>query len=243
MWCRRCQQEVPAQGSIGSTGARCPRCQCLLAVESGAAPTPDIAPPPAGDAGHRASIDHSLRLAKAALAAGEPARTLRYDLAQHGVSPALRATPSRSPRRPIPKSPPAASRSIRFGQAFAWIVSATGATTLGLGIGLLLWSVWGEQPELWTAALAATLTGQGLLILGLVQLVSVLWTAGRGAAHRLAQMHEELRALRRATDTAAGRHAASATQFYADLTQNAGPEVLLGNLRGQLDALSARVRK
>lgn len=243
MWCPHCQQEVPARGSARSTGARCPRCERLLNAEAAEPVAIDLAPPPSPHSDHHAAIDHSLRMAKAQLAAGEPARTLRYDLAQHGVSAAVTGSADEGIRRTTPlRQTTKRSRTGRTGQTLAWCLAALGAATLGLGLGLLGWSLSGTRPELWNAGVAATLAGQGLLIVGLVQLVAVLWNAGRGAAGRLAQMHEELRALRRSHDTAAGRHAATATQFYADLAQNAGPNVLLGNLRGQLDALSSRLR-
>lgn len=244
MWCRHCQQEVPVQGSARSVGARCPRCERLLGAKSESIGLVDSAVPPEAEPSRQAAINHSLRLAKARLAAGEPATTLRYDLAQHGVSPALSPGSSEEQRRTerLVAQQPSQKRTSRSGQVFAWIMAACGATTLGCGIGLLAWTLWGNQPELWNIALAATLAGQGLLILALLQLVAVLWSAGRGAAQRLRQVHEELRSLRRVTDTVAGRHSATASQYYAELAQNAAPDLLLGNLRGQLDALSARLR-
>ncbi|TWT43367.1 hypothetical protein [Botrimarina hoheduenensis] len=265
MWCCHCQQEVPALGPLRAVGARCPRCERLLTTTSGRPADTRPTPPPVAAPSARDAIDHSLRLAKARIGSGEPARTLRFDLAQHGVSPELTvalgvsgtSTPTtavtssaahdlrgqRAPGKYPVARRSASRRASGTGQFTAWTLSALGALTLGTGIGLLAWSLWGGQPHLWNIALAATLSGQGLLILGLLQLIAVLWAAGRGAAARLGQMHDELRALRRSADAAAGRHTATASQFYADLTQGAGPEVLMGSLRSQLDALSSRLGK
>lgn len=124
----------------------------------------------------------------------------------------------------------------------AWILAALGATTLGLGVGLIVWSTIGDRAHLWNPGLAATLVGQGLLIVGLLQILANLWLAGKQAATRLVQMHDELRRLRRASEASAGRHATSAAHFYADLARDAGPDVLLGNLQGQIDLLTARLR-
>lgn len=121
-------------------------------------------------------------------------------------------------------------------------MASVGATAIGLGIGLGAWSLIGGRPELWNPALAAAIGGQGLLIVGLMQLLASLWNAARAASGKLSLMHDELRRLRRHADDAAGRNHATAAAFYADLAQNASPDQMVGNLRGQLDQLASRLR-
>ncbi len=251
MWCRHCQQEVPAIGSSSATGHRCARCHrgaepthAKLRADTGpsasteSTPQPGDAYPPISESGARRAIDRALRSAQATVSSGAATHTLRFDLAQTGLQE-NQSTRSVAPRPAVQRTPRGPSAS---GQFIAWTLAAVGATTLGLGLGFLAWSIMGERADLWLPGLAATLTGQGLLIVGLLQIMANLWSAGRQAAYRLGQVHDELRLLRRATEEAAGRHASSATQFYADVARNAGPEMLVGNLRSQLDQLAARLR-
>jgi len=243
MWCRHCQQQTPALGPPGANGPRCGRCQRTSPAPAEPVATTDAPRDDADEA--RRQIYRSLRSAHAIVSAGEAARTLRYDLAETPLAEGLGAPR----RRPAPNAE-AAARSrpapptgyTPRGQTAAWLLAAAGATSLGLGIGLAAWSLVGQRPELWNPALAAAIGGQGLMIVGLVQLLTSLWNAARGAAGKLALVHEELRRLRRSSEEQAGRHHASASAFYADLAREAPAEMLVGNLRGQLDRLAARLR-
>lgn len=254
MWCRHCQQEVPAMGSSSATGLRCARCHkgaeptraklrtdAAPSASTDTTPQPTSAYPSISETGARRAIDRALRTAQATVSAGAATHTLRFDLAQTGLQPERKANRSTAPRtRQIASQAPRGPSAS--GQFIAWTLAAVGATTLGLGIGFITWSLMGERADLWTPGLIATLTGQGLLIVGLLQIMANLWSAGRQASYRLGQVHDELRLLRRATEEAAGRHTNSASQFYADVARNAGPEMLVGNLRSQLDQLAARLR-
>lgn len=250
MWCRHCKQETPAAGPPTAAGPRCGRCHRSSPKE---ATTPDADrivsfAEHADDA--RRTIYRALRSAHATVSAGEATRTLRYDVGKTRLAEALDATPSAPqprgvrplrPRRPAPTPGPSSAASAS-GQLVAWLMASLGATSLGLGIGLGAWSLIGERPELWNPALAAAIGGQGLLIIGLLQLLASVWNAARQASGKLSQMHDELRRLRRHADESAGRHEASAAAFYANLSREAPNEQLVGNLRGQLDELSARLR-
>lgn len=242
MWCHHCKQEAPALGAASEDGPRCARCNQRLGKPK--------APPAeaALERDHETSwreMGHAVRVAKAQAGAGRAARTLRYDMEQTGLGQALAAPhkPARtSPARPVKRETQKTYGASRTTQVFVWFFCTLGAVLLGLGVGLCGWSYAETKPDLWTPGLTAVLAGQGLLIIGLLHMLANLWSAGRWASGKLTQMHDEVRALRRAADESAGRHAASAAHFYADLAQQAGPDVLLGNLRGQVDALAARLR-
>lgn len=240
MWCRHCQQEVPAIGAASAEGATCARCGRHEA-DVGEPPQPTPRTHDAArrrDSDSRRAIDRALRTARATVSAGGAATTLRFDLGQTGLAAADSTSPRRLPK-PMSSSPPPPTR---LGQWTAWAMALVGALVLGLGLGLLSWSALGGRYDLWNVSLAATFTGQGLLIVGLLQILANLWAAGRQAAWRLGQMHDELRRLRRANEEAVGRHSAGAANFYAGLANEAEPDVLVGNLQGQLDRLSARMR-
>lgn len=243
MWCRHCQQQTPALGPAGASGPRCARCQ----RSSPAVPTPASVSAGVVDDGDetRRAIYRSLRSAHATIAAGEAARTFRLDVAQTPLVEAF-ARPSRrakpGPLKALPlRNHPATFRAGR-GQTLAWLLAAFGAGFTGLGVGLGAWSMIGDQTELWNPALAATLGGQALLVFGLLQLLTSLWNAARHATVKLAEMHDELRRVRRATEEAAGRSEPTAAAFFANASREASPEMLLGSLRGQLDRLASRLR-
>jgi hypothetical protein len=194
---------------------------------------------PAGDVTWRA-IDRALRNAQATVSAGEPARTLRFDLAESGVTPLIAGRiPAAGSREFIRTSAPRSGS--RGGQRLAWLVAALGVVMVGLGVGMMGWSAMEGRADLWNPAVGATLAGQGLVIVALLQLLTHVWSACRHAVLKLSQMHEELRRLRRATEEQSGRHAATAGQFYAELARGAGNDVLLGNLRGQVEQLAVRL--
>lgn len=247
MWCRHCHQETPALGPAGATGPRCGRCQRT------SPPTEAVLPQPQAEAGGsphpedaRCEVYRTLRSAHATIAGGEAARTLRHDVEHTPLAEALGAPHSAPVKRspappPTPRVAPQPAGTAR-GQLIAWFMASFGASLLGLGIGLGVWSLFGDRPTLWNPALAAAIGGQGLLIVGLLQLLASLWNAARLASGKLSLMHDELRRLRRTAEAEAGRRHASAAAFYADLTRDAPPEMLVGNLRGQLDRLASRLR-
>ena len=244
MWCQHCQQDVPTLGASSDDGPRCARCHTPNQESDPKLNRFDSALERDHDTTWR-NVGKAMRTAKARVEAGKASRTLRYDLEQIGLNPTLTSAPAlartqANRQASLPKSMPRGpSRVAQFG---VWFFCTLGAVMLGLGIGLCSWSVAEGLFSLWTPGLMALLAGQGLLIVGLLHLLANLWAAGREAGARLARMHDELRTLRRRSDEAAGRHAASAAQFYADLAREAGPEQMIGNLRGQIDALSARLR-
>jgi hypothetical protein len=126
------------------------------------------------------------------------------------------------------------------GQLFAWLIVAAGTITLIGGVGLIGWSISTNQMQHWNLALSLALGGQGALILGLVMVVSRLWRNSRYATNKLQEMHARLGQLQNTADTISAMRG-SAPAFYADLARGASPQMLLSNLKGQLDQLATRL--
>ncbi|MEM6329244.1 MAG: hypothetical protein AAF790_03230 [Planctomycetota bacterium] len=152
-------------------------------------------------------------------------------------------TPGPTPQRAaMGEEPHATPRDqTRPGQLAAWCFALLGAVLLGAGIGLLGWSLAAQRGDLWDWGLAATLGGQGLMIVGLVQLLANLWTGSRDATARLIRLQYEVRRLQRSADSLAGMHTATPSAFYADLAKGSSPHVLLAGLRGQVEELTSRL--
>jgi hypothetical protein len=127
-----------------------------------------------------------------------------------------------------------------LGQVLAWLIVAAGTVALAAGIGLIGWTLSTNQMQHWNLALSLSLGGQGALILGLVMVVSRLWRNSRYATNKLQEMHARLGQLQNTADTISAMRG-SAPAFYADLARGASPQMLLSNLKGQLDQLAARV--
>jgi hypothetical protein len=146
---------------------------------------------------------------------------------------------------PIVSQPPirSASRLRRAGasQIIAWLVVFAGILVLVAGVSLVGWSLATRQMHLWNIAVGLTLGGQGTLILGLVLVVSRLWRNSRHATNRLQDVHARLGQLQHTADVLTAMRSGGAPTFYADLVRGASPQVLLTNLKGQLDQLATRI--
>ncbi len=274
MWCRHCQQDVPAVAQGALNGVQCARCQKPLDQPTNpSAPKPDAVvfepwklSDVLGDDQQRLhKLGQQLRSAQATASMTKPAaRSFRRDLphtrggapavssvsALNGVSavsgssaqtgaPATASTNAQ--RTPNEYRPPAVREPSKPNQIAGWVTSTLGALVLGAGLGLLGWSLFGERPDLWDPAVAATLSGQGLMIVGLIQLLANLWTGSRDATNRLIALQYEMRRLQRTTDAVAGMRSAAPTNFYADLARGSSPQVMLANLKGQVEELTTRL--
>lgn len=267
MWCGTCHQDVP--GVANSGRLTCPRCQQSIsrrsavdmpaicddgiALDEPAAAAVAARPPVRPDdwvTKRRArELDRKLRkplhLSSSALANANFTNTTsrRFDAAQSVFTHIDQfAIPAVASSNPSPSSAiPLAARHSVASQVFAWLVVATGVIVFLSGAGLLGWSVTVKQFQYWNIAIGLTLGGQGALILGLVLVVSRLWRNSRYAVNKLQEVHARLAQLQSTADALAGARTAGAPAFYAELVRGASPQMLLGNLKGQLDQLAARL--
>jgi len=157
------------------------------------------------------------------------------ELAQQTATPILTPGSHAPPRRTNPQRRP------EIGQFLAWLIALTGASLLGCGVGALGWSFAHGGTEIWDPAIGLTLTGQGILIFGLLLVATRLWRNSRYASSQLQQVHTELGQLQRTADALTAMRGGGAPAFYAELVRGASPQMLLTNLKGQLDQLATRL--
>jgi hypothetical protein len=264
MWCSTCQQDVPAvvQPVVGKTV--CARCQHPLNApqpahavgisDAGIAlddSQPATAPPaPASrlDDWHSQrqvrNLGRTLRRAGVGslpTAASSPSAHRRFDPPQdllEGIQ--LHAASESAAAGPISPITTSTVRRTEGGQVTAWLVVVAGTLLLAAGLGTIGWSLTAERTDFWNLAIGLTLGGQGTLIFGLVLVVLRLWRNSRYAAGRLHDVHARLGQLQRTTDAMAAMRG-GAPAFYAELVRGASPQMLLSNLKGQLDQLATRV--
>jgi hypothetical protein len=262
MWCSSCQQDVPAVIRPGDGKTVCARCQhalptpqpaCAVGISDAGIALDGDRPATAAPAGrlddwhsqrHVRELSRTLRRAGVSpqrVAVSSPAVSRRFDPPQNlleGVQ--LHAASDAGSAGPIPPIAPAMLRRSEGGQAAAWLVVAAGTLLLAAGLGTIGWSLAAERTDFWNLAIGLTLGGQGTLVFGLVLVVSRLWRNSRYATRRLQEVHARLGQLQRTADALAATRG-GAPAFYAELVRGASPQMLLSNLKGQLDQLAARV--
>ncbi|MCI0334906.1 MAG: hypothetical protein L0228_16975 [Planctomycetes bacterium] len=266
MWCSQCHQDMPAVAHAATGRLVCSRCQRPMAGRKAANVTPicddgialdepgaaaAAAPPIRTDdwSARQRSRELERKLRRPTSIGVTTASSTRhssrrldppqnlFDQIEHVTTPAiLTGAP------PSTTATPLRSRRTVSGQVFAWLVVALGTIALIAGIGLIAWSLSVNQMIYWNLAIGLALGGQGALILGLVLVVSRLWRTSRFAACKLQEVHARLAQLQHTTDALTAMRSGGAPAFYyADLVRGASPQMLLSNLKGQLDQLATRV--
>ena len=253
MWCSTCQQDVPAIGEPGTAKSVCARCRSTLRLphavgiseagieldDASALELVDDRPPQVADEWQlrrrTRELGRKLRHDTPSLKPRVDASQNLFDqLAERTAAPIIEPGSYSQPRSP------AAAPRPEFGQFLAWLVTLLGVVALSTGLGGIGWTIAHGGSEYWDSALALTLAGQGLLIFGLVLVVTRLWRHSRYASGKLQQVHAELGQLQRTADALSAMRG-SAPAFYAELVRGASPQMLLSNLKGQLDQLATRL--
>jgi hypothetical protein len=150
-----------------------------------------------------------------------------------------RRSSSRKTQRPAAAAKKQAPGS-RLLAVLAWTTLWLGTTGSVCGLALIGWAMNTARQDLWAVGTPIILAGQILLILGLVLELDRIWRDGRWAAARLETVDEQLHDLKTAT-TLLGDGQGPSSAFYAHWAGGAGPEILLGDLKGQLDLLAVKL--
>jgi hypothetical protein len=155
----------------------------------------------------------------------------------------MSTTAPATPAHPIPPANvPLPSRRAEGSQVIAWLIVTFGILTLGCGVAQIAWSFSASAVVNWNLALGLALGGQGLLIFGLILVVSRLWRHSRYAAGKLQDVHARLGELQHTAQVLTTMKAGGgAPAFYAELARGSNPHMLLTNLKGQLDQLATRL--
>jgi len=124
----------------------------------------------------------------------------------------------------------------------AWLILSVGLSVFACGALLLVWSVLGRREDLWPIGLPLVLVGQAGLILGVVLQLDGLWSSSRRAATVLSDLDSELARIRQATTLLSAARSSPGQSFYAHLAEGAPPQMLLADLKGQLDLLARQIR-
>jgi len=231
MWCKQCRQDVPALPSADKQNYCCPRCGETICVESSY---------------DGWEMDEQLRHAERVLqinkVRGREAESIyrreasRFDLPHAG--PAAWHVPAASP--PKERTTCAADRGSVLG-AFTWLALSLGTASFVCGGILLGWSLATGRQELWTVGLPVALAGQVALLVGLVLQLDRLWHDNRAAAAKLDNVDQQLHELKTATTLLSTSQGPAASVFYSHFAGGAGPQLLLTDLKSQIDLLAMKI--
>ena len=106
---------------------------------------------------------------------------------------------------------------------------------------LLVWSFVTGRSDLWQLGLPVALGGQVGLLLGLILQLEGLWKSSRETTETLDQLDDQLDELRRTTAMLNTTHSSASQSFYVHMAEGASPQMLLHDLKGQLDMLAMRI--
>ena len=140
---------------------------------------------------------------------------------------------------PNRSNPPRAIASLAF---LAWMTLSLGTSGFVCGLSLMAWSMNTGRQELWTIGTPIIFAGQIALVMGLVLQLDRVWRDSRWSATKMETVDEQLHDLKMATTLLNTAHGPSSA-FYAHWAGGAGPEILLGDLKSQLDLLAIKLSK
>ena len=126
----------------------------------------------------------------------------------------------------------------------AWLVSLLlmcGLAGIAGGIGLLAWSATTRFAPAWQWGMTTTIASQGILIAGLVWMATRLWRNSRRVNRQLQGIDRQLGEIQYQTSFGSDRRATSSGPYYDHFARGASSQMLLANLRWQLEQLSARI--
>jgi hypothetical protein len=123
----------------------------------------------------------------------------------------------------------------------AWTLLSLGLATFVCGAVLLGWSFLENRADLWSIGMPLTLAGQAGLLVGLVLQLEGLWQSNRHTEATLTDLDGKLSQLRHATTMLSTTHSSPAQSFYVHMAEGASPQLLLADLKGQIDLLSQQM--
>ena len=253
MWCRQCQQDVPAIASSGERKFCCPRCGEDVGVQCPAdtdAKTSSSDPPPASARAEEMPTNDCWELDErlwdiAQVLQVETARGHRREKADGGEvtrfdqAHEIKASGTVFNRGSINSSKKTVPDT--FISALIWSALSLGTAALVCGGVLLGWSLWTGRGELWSIGLPIAAGGMICLLIGLALEINRFSRDNHHTVSKLDEVDEKLRDLKTIASFLDAGGGPSSAAFYTHLAGGANPQLLLSDLKGQLDLLETEI--
>lgn len=170
-------------------------------------------------------------------AAKGTSRRIRVDAA-HAERPKRHARVRRKtrPRRHLPRE--GATSWLPF---LTWSLLSLGSMALACGGVLVGWSMATGRDDLWSIGTPIVLVGQLVLLMGFILQLDRLWQHSRDASAKLDHVDRRLDELNTTTSLLGTSHSSPAVSFYSHMAAGANPQLLLSDLKGQLDLLATKI--
>ncbi len=244
--CPRCGENLCAEPQTAADGDSAN----FRADENVTAPFSTIHQPPAYDCWE---LDEELQHIHRVLHPGKAGDCPNFCLSKNGTVPftaqTARFDPPQAdlPTRHVSASNRPGKRRKKVGRRgsvsglLTWFVFTLGIASSACGGILLGWSLATARQELWNVGLPVALVGQIALLAGLVLQIDRLWHDNRAAASKLDDVDEQLHELKTTTMLLSSSHGPASATFYSHLASGAGPQLLLTDLKSQLDLLAMKI--
>lgn len=262
MWCSACREDVPGIASQQGGKLCCARCgqqmergsrlvqaaslarvsDCGIDL-TGHDPVPSEPPLRVDDWEADEELRHVERVLRSTLRPA-PRESLPHIPVRRHDPPQPEAFHWHVAHPPAKGGPPArlaAPHDQRRGSSMALLMTSLGLMAFACGAVLLGWSFATGRDDLWSLGMPIMLAGQCGLVLGLVVQLERIWQAGRDQATKLGEVDQRLDDLKQ-TATLFGEPPGGASHtFYSHLSAGASPQLLLTDLKHQLDLLAVRM--
>jgi hypothetical protein len=139
------------------------------------------------------------------------------------------------------KSKPRHSVLSALAGVFTWSLLSLGAVGTISGLGVLGWSAISSRPQIWNLAFPIAWTSQVVLLIGLMLQIIRLCRHDRAAKAKLENVDEQLHELQSTATLWNASHGATSNTFYSHFASGAGPQLLLNDLKSQLDLLATKI--
>ncbi len=256
MWCSHCRQDVPGLAA-GRGQIRCAQCgkqsHATPAIKDDAdksfAAKTDQSSAAAGKSSNPNDIlddwsldDDLLQIRRLVTqhkqtAGSVPAAPnflpLPIAMAAYGQGPVQAASQAHNEEQPA----------RRRGSRLGWCLLSFGLIAFACGGVLLAWSLVQGRNELWTLGMPILLGGQFGLLIGLILQFDYLWQNNRQTSDELQRVDQRLHDLNHSTTLMGNTHSSAAQAFYGHLAEGANPQLLLADLKSQIDLLAVKMSR
>ena len=125
----------------------------------------------------------------------------------------------------------------------AWTLLSLGLMVFACGVILLIWGNASNRDDLWGLGLPLAISGQAGLLIGLILQLDGLWHSNRATTTSLGQLDHRLNEVKHATTMLTTTYSVPARSLYAHLAQDASPQIMLADLKDQLDMLAIKISR